>query len=210
MAFATDTRFAGFLGPQASPQPAVDDAWENFLHDVIAGITGLDPMLVRPRWQPEPPDMPDFDVDWMAFGITDAQFDFEPALIQYDDGNSGHGQELLQEHEVDTVMCSFYGPNGGRYASYLRRGLFIWQNRAVLRANACGIVEIATTNRAPEYIREQWLNRIDMNVILRREIRYLYNVNNIVRAVGTMIGNGPDYTIEVDIDTDNVPHPEEY
>jgi hypothetical protein len=204
MPFVGDSRTPGFLGPNPSPHPLDDENWEDFLHDVIAGVTGLDPTLVRPRWQLEPPNMPDFHTDWVAFGVTDTQIDFAPAIIHIDEGE---GRDLLQEHEMDTVLCSFYGPNAMRYCSYLRRGLFIWQNRAMLRANAVGLVEVGTFTHAPELIREQWHNRIDTSVVMRREIRYDYNVRNIVRAQVDMNTNPPGETriLNRDIDTGFVP-----
>jgi hypothetical protein len=58
MPFVPDSRTAGYLGPRDTPQQLVDGAWDDFLHDVIAGTTGLDPTLVRPRWQSEPPNIP--------------------------------------------------------------------------------------------------------------------------------------------------------
>jgi hypothetical protein len=182
MPFVPDSRQAGYLGPAPTPQEPVDDAWENFLHDLVAGVTGLPPDLVRPRWQPEPPNMPTFDTNWVAFGISEVFLDFEPWMGNDPHGNNGLGQVMLQEHEVDTVMCSFYGPNAGQYASFMRRGLYIWQNRAVLRANGCGLVEVTSLNRAPELYMNQWVNRIDTNIILRREIRYNYNVATIIGA----------------------------
>lgn len=209
MTFVTDSRIAGYLGPQ--PQSPVGDDWENFLHDVIAGVTGLEPTLVRPRWQPESPNMPDFDVNWVSFGVTDIQFDFEPSVVHDYTANGGLGQDQLHDHEVDTILCSFYGPNAGQYVSFLRRGLFVWQNRAVLRANGAGLVEISSSNRAPEYIQDQWLQRVDVNLIIRREIRYNYNVTTILRSIGPVIGNDRgDRTITVDFDTNEIPHPEEY
>lgn len=213
MTWVPDSRQAGYLGPDTSPQPSHDVSWEDFLHDIIAGITGLDPTLVRPRWQPEPPDMPDLGVNWVAFGVTESQVDFEPWVGHNDAGNGGLGQDILQEHQVDTVMCSFYGPHAGRYASYLRRGFYIEQNRAVLRANAAGLVEVTALNRSPEYIRNQWLDRVDTNVIIRREIRFNYDVCTLIQATGLITANPPFNSTRIlttDFDTDEILHPEEY
>jgi hypothetical protein len=208
MAFVPDSRQAGYLGPQDDPQQLVDEAWEDFLHDVIAGCTGLDPTLVRPRWQPEPANIPTFGTDWVAFGVSSTEVDFNPAVIHVDDGD---GYDILQEHEVDTVLCAFYGPHAGRYTSYLRRGLFVHQNRAALRANAVGLVEVSAPQRAPELIKNQWLNRIDTEIRLRREIRFHYAVRNIVSAQGPITAEDFGGNIHhADFDTDRLPHPEEY
>jgi hypothetical protein len=191
MTWVPDSTTPGYLGPRAapSPQPLEDQDWDNFLHDMLSGITGLDATLVRPRWQPEPPNMPDFGTDWLGFGVVNVDLDFCPATIHV--STSTDEYEALQEHEIDTVLCSFYGPNCGRYASYLRRGLFLDQNRAIFRANAVGLVEITSFVAAPELVRERWFDRTDTNVILRREIRFDYSVRTITRAYGTIKANRP-------------------
>ena len=188
MSWVPDSRTAGYLGPEQEPRSPVGDSWEDFLHDLFAGITGLDPTLVRPLWQPEPPNQPEFlIIDWLAFGVVSAELDFDPYVGHSPSGDGGLGQDLLQEHEVDTIQCTFTGPHAERYASYLRRGLYIWQNRAVLRANAVGLVEVTAYQHMPEKITEQWINRVDLDVVLRREIRYNYAVRNVVRAISTVI-----------------------
>src|SRR5215467_1338260 len=134
MAFVTDSRFAGYLGPVTPlPAPLEDNLWENFLHDWFAGVTGLPPDLVRPRWQFEPPLRPDINVDWMAFGTTSTRVDPYPVFIHVD---KGHGYDALQEMEECDILCSFYGPHNERIQSICRRGIWVDQNLAILRANA--------------------------------------------------------------------------
>jgi hypothetical protein len=193
MPFVTDSRFAGYLGPASpGPAPAEDDAWEDFLHDVFAGVTGLDPTLVRPRWQPEPPLRPDINVDWMAFGTQSTRTDFVPVFYHLDD--TGEGYDAMQEMEELDILLSFYGPNCEKYQSYCRRGLFVDQNQAVFRANAVGMVSTTGFTRAAELVRERWWPRTDMTVTLRREVRYNYNVLNLLRAQVTMYNNPPGET----------------
>jgi hypothetical protein len=205
MAWVPDSTTKGYLGPEPppAPQPPYSDEWEDFLHDVIAGITGLDASLVRPRWQPEPPNLPDFDTDWMAFGVTQTDGDFTPYITHVDEGE---GYDALQEHEVATILCSFYGPNCSRYASYLRRGIYIDQNRYALRSNAVGLVEVTGFTAAPELIRERWLDRVDISLILRREVRYDYAIRTIVRAQGRILANDQGRrVITNDFDTGFIP-----
>src|SRR5215472_15859820 len=72
MAWVPDSTTAGYLGPILGTGPVLqDDQWDDFLHDVLAGVSGLDPTMVRPRWQVVPPNVPDFKTDWLAFGITE-------------------------------------------------------------------------------------------------------------------------------------------
>jgi hypothetical protein len=205
MAFVLDSTTPGFLGPEATPQPIDDDKYDDFLQALVAGVTGMDPTMVRPRWQNEPPNLPDLNSDWVAVGVTETRVDPNPWIGHSD---AGEGDDLLQEHEISVVLCTFYGPNAGLYASYLRRGLYVWQNRAVLRANAVGLVETTELARVPEIIQNIWINRIDVNLILRREIRYNYPVRTLLRAQGEIIAQPPGdgtRTITDDFDTGFIP-----
>lgn len=190
MAFVTDSRFAGYLGPVIpGPYPLSDDAWEDFLHDVFAGITGLDPTLVRPRWQPEPPLRPDISVNWMAFGTVATRTDFVPVQYQIDDGADGY--TAMQEMEELDILCSFYGPNNEMIQSYFQRGLYVEQNLAMFRANAVGMVSTTGFTRAAELIKERYWPRTDVTVTVRREVRYNYKILNLLRAQATMYDNPP-------------------
>ena len=40
------------------------------IHDFIAGVTGINNTLIRPMYQPNPPTIPPFGTDWIAFNIT--------------------------------------------------------------------------------------------------------------------------------------------
>jgi hypothetical protein len=184
-----DSTQAGYLLPLPLPAPLFDDDWDDFLHDLIAGITGLDPTLVRPRWEPEPVPRPDIGIDWVAFGHTGTEVDFDPAVIHIDDG--GDGYDALQTHEVAAILLSFYGPHCDRNASYLQRGIFVDQNRAILRANAVGLVDVGGLTRASELVKERWWPRCDVLVHLRREIRFNYAVKNLLRAKGTITAQPP-------------------
>jgi hypothetical protein len=202
MAGSNDSTEPGYLLPQTPLQPLADDAFDDFLHDVVAGITGFDPTLVRPRWEPEPAPRPDISVNWGAFGVTETITDFEPWVGHFP--NSGNGYDALQAHELVTVLCSFYGPNAEQYCSFLQRGLYVDQNRAALRANGVGLVAVSGLTRAAEFVKERWWPRSDLDITLRREVRYNYNVLNLLRAMGPIIGQPPDDTrvIEDDYDTD--------
>jgi len=185
MPFVTDSRYAGFLGPVVTPGvvpsvgPLNDDAWEDFLHDTFAGITGLDPTLVRPRWQEEPPLRPDISVNWMAFGTTATRTDPYPVIFHV---STGDGYDAMQEMEELDVLCSFYGPNNEQYQSIFQRGLYVEQNLANFRANAVGLVGTTGFTRAAELVKDRWWPRTDVTVTVRREVRYNYNVLNLLRA----------------------------
>jgi hypothetical protein len=204
VAWVTNSSFAGYFGPKGTPapQPLEDDAFDDFLHDVIAGVTGLDNKLVRPGWQKEPPNQPDIDTDWVGFRVTNQVADWMPAVVHDD---AGDGQDLYQRHVTTTVLCVFYGPSAGSYAALLRDGLGVWQNQAALRAASIALVELGDFTSAPELFRQQWLNRVDTNMVLRREIRRNYPVLNLLRATGTVVGNGGTSEIRSRFDTGETP-----
>jgi len=199
-----DSRVAGYLGPRLEPRPMLGDVWEDFLHEMIAGITGLPSDLVRPLWQTEPPARPDLSKDWCAFGVTGIEVDPNPWVWHDENADGGLGCDMLQEHQVDTIQVSFFGPNCHQYASFLRRGIFIWQNRAVLRANNAGLVEMTSINRSAELIHNQWVDRVDTDLVIRREIRYNYNDRTLLRAQAEIAAKPPfesDRTLNRDVDT---------
>jgi hypothetical protein len=59
----------GYLVP-VSPLPLDDEELGRRLSNVVAGVTGIPGNLVRPRWQKNPPPIPDEGVDWVAVGVT--------------------------------------------------------------------------------------------------------------------------------------------
>jgi hypothetical protein len=103
MTWQPDSTTAGFIGPNVSPTPLQDDAYDDLLHDLIAGITNISPDLIRPRWQPEPPPRPDISVNWVAFGITEVNQDWLPSTVHVD---SGDGFDAFQRFEVNTVLVT--------------------------------------------------------------------------------------------------------
>lgn len=161
-----------------------DQALFDFMHDLITGITGMDPTLVRPRWQPEPPDLPDFNVNWCAFGITEGETEPGTAYVVHQD--SPQILDQLQRHETLDVFASFYGPNASSLAKTLRDGLQVAQNREILQLASMGLVSTGDVVTAPELIKERWLYRVDLSVKIRRQIVRTFTVLDLASASGTL------------------------
>lgn len=178
-----------YIAPLASPAPLEDNDFEDFLHDVFVGLTGLNPDLVRPRWQPEPPNIPDFGTDWLAFGITTIPADTY-AVTQHDP--AGNGSDSFQRHETVEVLLSAYGPNSMRTLSLLRDSIQVEQNRSVLVANGMGVIETTSMIAAPAMIKDRWTKRWDMTFRFRRQVLRVYQVLSLVSASGTI--NNEKYT----------------
>ena len=198
MAFVSDSRYKGYLGPHTTPQPLFGHPWEDFLHDLVTGVTGMPGDKVFPRWQPQPPVRPDHDVDWAGVGISEITADWQ-AYVRHYPASDEHpdGYDALQHMETTTLLASFYGPNATRNATLLRSGLFIEQNLAELRKANVGLVEVQTFQNAPELFKQKWVDRVDLPVVLRREIRFDYPVLNLLSAAGTITGD----TVATDFDT---------
>lgn len=178
-----DSSTGGYLTPAASPAPIEGQALNRFLQQVFVGITGLSGTLVRPRWQAEPPAIPAFGTDWMAFGIMRRKPDAFASTIEDPTGN---GSNSVYRQEILEILCTFYGPDADSYASILREGLFVAQNREVLILNNFGLVEVGEAVPVPELVKERWTYRTDMYVRLRRSIEYTYPVLNILSAEGSV------------------------
>lgn len=178
-----DSSTGGYLAPAGSPAPLEGQALNRFLQQIWVGITGLAGTLVRPRWQPEPPAIPAFGTDWMAFGIMRRPGDAFPSTIHSPTGN---GNDSIYRQEILEILCTFYGPDADSYASLLREGLFVAQNLEVLQLNNFGLVGVGETVAVPEMIKDRWTYRVDMYVTLRRSIEYTYPVLNILSASGTV------------------------
>lgn len=163
-----------YVLPSVSPAVIEGNALEDLFQATLSGITGIDGAFVRPRWQPEPPNMPDFTQDWMAFGITAMPADKYVYLRQLDDSTV----ELQCSEELQ-MLCSFYGPNCQNLAAILRDGLQIQQNRQPLAAVKIKLVEVGEPRQVPSLFKQIWTKRIDESVRFRRWVVRRYAVNSI-------------------------------
>lgn len=180
-----DSSTGGFLSPVQSTPPIEDSVLEDFLQTMIAGITGLDGVLVRPFPQPTAPKIPEPDINWCGFTVSDFEPDANAGLqhVPADDGS-----DTYVRHEGIEVKCQFYGPNASQYARILRDGLYVPQNREQLQLNDYGLVDTSSILGAPDVVNQQVRRRYDMTVRLRRKVTRTYRVLNIISADLT-VGN---------------------
>lgn len=174
---ANDSSSAGYLAPGSEPD--YDDDLDDVLQAAVVGITGLPGNLVRPRWQPNPPQQPEFDVNWCAFGVTRVSGDtfsyqgFDPTA------NDANGAVSLEEDELLYCLASFYGPNAMRNCKRLRAGLAIGQNRAMLASNNVALVEVGESVNLPALLQEKWVKRVDVTVTFRRRTHRSFSILSI-------------------------------
>lgn len=156
---------------------------EDVLHEVFTGITGFAGELVRPRWQPDPPEVPEPDVNWCAFGITQ----FDPANFpEIRHHGKGQGRDELVDYEDLQVLVSFYGPLHMVNARALRRGLHVPQNRALLRPAGLAFVRAGTITPVPEMVALGWRARADVSLTFRLETKSCFAVLNLLKTEGSV------------------------
>ena len=178
---ATDSSVAGYLNPSvAAPY---DEALDDFLHGVIVGLTGLAGSLVRPRWQAEPLQRPEFNVNWCSFGLSRSEVD---AFAYESHDPSGEGPVKVERDEVLFYAHSFYGPGAHGIAERFRDGLEIPQNRDVLQTGKLGLIEVQEAVKVPSLLAERWVPKIDVMVLYRRRTSRSYPVLTI-RSAGIEI-----------------------
>lgn len=185
---ANDSTTAGFIVPEI--EPTGDDPLDDQLHDTITGIVGrIDPSLVRPRWQPNPANIPMFPTNWIAFGVVGT----DPDVFAYE----GHDPEFLENgtdvsttrverDELLSVLISFYGPQAMANDARLRAGLDLAQNRSLLHSMGIGFVEYQAPRKIPALTKETWVPRVDAILVLRRRSVHRYNIRTLDDAASQL------------------------
>ncbi len=170
----------GYLPPTDTVK--YDDALDNVFHGCIHGITAIDKKLIRPRWQPEPPNQPDFTANWVAFGVMTLDAD-RFAYARHDPAASGGlGATDIERDERLKLLLSFYGPAASGYQARFSLGLQISQNRDALSAEGIKLVEVQEAFTLPALFKEKWVKRIDCAVIFRRRVARSYAIQNVDSA----------------------------
>jgi hypothetical protein len=177
----TDTRTPGYLAPRA--EPLGQTALEDTLQAVVAGVTGLAPQLVRPRWQPKPPTAPDRAVTWCAVGVTDML----PGVSSVSHSGAGDGTGVVTAWWPLTLLTTFYGPQAQAQALRLAAGLTLGQNRVALRDAGLALTSVGAPRLAPELRDGIWLPRVDLEITLTWETRAEYGVCNLTAATGEIV-----------------------
>lgn len=161
---------------QPTGAPLEGAAFVDLLQQWVAGVTSLPGTMVRPRWQLEPPNIPDTGDAWAAIGITTRKRDAFPFV-----GTDQADTAVVQSNQEFTLLCSFYdtGDNGRAdyYAEALCAGAAIPQNREPLADAGAVLVSIPTEGIAvPVLLKQRWKYRVDVAVVMRRQTAWTYPV----------------------------------
>lgn len=177
----------GYLAP-SSIAPLYDDALTDALHAMVVGITGLPGQLVRPRWQPVPPKMPEPSVDWCAIGVLNFVQDVYGAQVHSSDGE---GSTTLYRTEIIEVLASFYGPNRTGNAMLMSDGMQINQNWEAIAPVGVAFVEGGAPRQAADLLNNQWVVRSDLLITFRRMVSRTYPILNVLSAQGSIQTDRP-------------------
>lgn len=179
MTIAPDSSAYGYLQEVGTvlEDPELTDA----ITAAIVGITGIPANLVRPRWQPLPPNHPPTDVTWCAAGIVRREAMDYP-WIDHELGTDGNGVDNMIDWTTLYVMVSFYGPLAATVAGKLRRGFYIEQNRDDLYKVGVKVKEVGDMQSVPDLVNMHYIDHVDVQVIMVRETTTQYKVRNIVAA----------------------------
>lgn len=157
--------------------------------------------MFRPRWQPEPPNLPATGKDWAAFGVVKRASDTFASVQHFADADKGFDE--LQRHEELDVLVSFYGPNADALAMAVRDNSQIHQNQEALLLAGMGLIETSEITTVPSLMKNKWLYRADITVRIRRAISRQYRVQDLLVAditlhVGNTVAGGTiDSTIQI-------------
>ena len=193
-----DSSTGGYLQPSLKAgfgtQPDLEDVeLDRFLQGIVVGIVGMEKTLVRPRWQPEPPTIPDVDKDWCAIGVMSVASDWN-AYTHYENLTW-----TVKRSQILEVQATFYGPNCKALANLLGMGFQVPQNREVMLAQSYGLVETGTASPVvPELINSRWVRRVDLPFSLRRAQEYTYSVLDL-RGAKVLVNNEVMPILEVDV-----------
>ena len=176
----------GYLTP-TTPLPPEGATFDELMQAVVVGITGLPGNMVRPRWQLEPPESPPQQANWCALGEVSSELQGST----YGHFNASTDQGTFTQTSTDTVevLVTFYGPNGFANAKLLRDGLYIAQNREVLKANGLGFVGTDKAARVPELVNQLWMDRSDITLQFNRVTPRTYNILAILGLMATVTTN---------------------
>jgi hypothetical protein len=181
-----DSSTGGFLAPSSTGGDLNDAALQDFLQTIVVGITALPGDLVRPRWQAEPPNIPDIGVSWAAIGPGRRERESFSARRTTDTG------QIVVRNRTIEILCSFYGPAAETNGELLAMGFELPQNREALTwANGAWtgfnlVGGVSGPVIAPALLKGKWYYRVDYSFVVRQQQKYTYTILTVEKAAGTL------------------------
>jgi hypothetical protein len=171
----------GYLVPMTGTTPPYDATLEDIFQGAIVGITGLAGNMVRPRFQPEPPNQPDFNTTWISFSVAPVAqdtFTYEPhkPLVDTD------GSDEVQRDEFLELYLSAYGSNCAAIMGQFSAGISLQQNRLVLQSYGIKLIDPGKFVYLPALLKEKYVKRIDLKSRWARRNTIVYPIRTVADA----------------------------
>lgn len=184
---ANDSSTGGYLQPSSTGGDLNDQALAQFLQQIVVNIVGIAGNLVRPRWQPEPANIPDFGSNWAAIGPGSRKRDSFSAIIHNPGAGDSEGSSTVIRNRVMDILCSFYGPLAETNSELLAMGLELPQNREVMQLAGFNIVGgVGDSTIVPVLLKQRWYYRVDIPFTVRQQQKYTYPILDLEAAQATM------------------------
>jgi hypothetical protein len=199
------TAAVSYIAPAVASPPLYDDELVDVFQTNVVGVTGIAGTLVRPRWQPEPPNQPDFSINWVAIGCTVLEGDKFAFKGHDPTANGGLGADLFEKDEMIDLVMSFYGPNASRMAKRYEDGIQIDRNRDDLLLYGIKLNSVFQAPRnIPALFKNKWVTRVDLTVRFIRRIVRIYGVPSVVGIPNSTLHN-EQYETPITIPSPPVP-----
>jgi hypothetical protein len=165
------------LQPNTSVAPLEGQDLNRFFQIWLVGLSGLDPTLVRPERQDEPPNIPDAGQAWCSFNWDRISSDTFP-FIGFKTGG-GNTFRDLQRHEMLVLNADFLdlGTNGlaSFYTALVRDNLIIDDNVAYLQSNGFNLRSASDIEILPVIFKSRWKYRERLPIYIKRNVERQYN-----------------------------------
>lgn len=172
-----------------------DDALEDFIQGWLVSFSGLDPTMVRPAYQADPPPLPDFSVTWLAFNLKLGRLDWDSSNTHFPSTTSSDGFERTFRSQEIHLALTCYGPLAGGTITRIVMGTGLGQNRELLQRNHFAFVSANEPTIGSEKIKGRFQRRVDLQIQLRRTVQFSYAVLDLASATGEIVSDAP--TVEI-------------
>jgi len=176
-----DSRTPGALSPSV-----VENA-DNFLDPLrlwIAALVDLPREQVRASWLRKPGTQPTRGTTWCAVavkGLTTTPVFRHGRRGDLNEAESGDVQHT--SHEDAECVLSFYGPAGLTLAQRFRDSAQVLQNRRLLETQGLTLISLdQSTQRLPDLVMDQWIDRYDILFHVGRKVSRTYGIRTLTSA----------------------------
>lgn len=187
---------------QVPPVPLAAPGIVDLLTALVAATTSLAPSLVRPRWQPTPPEQPPAGTPWAAVGVTRRTGQGYTHQVMSTLPGTATEALLVRRWAAFEALVSFYGPNGDDLAELFRDSVQLNQNLAGLYLYGVKVTGVGDVQAVPDLVNLQWIDHQDVPFDLVREFDRYYPVRSILQGIVTVTADVLPEVVNQLVDSD--------